>query len=115
MVLLVLWVPATSHCYLELAGIVQFDDCCAKGTNSPVNGDPCENCCKLLAKATVKIQGEQKVQFTPVLDIMLAFISAEPPLVRCGFGRLAAWPPDTLQLSQFVACTVFPTRAPSLS
>jgi len=115
MVLLVLWVPATSHCYLELAGIVRFDDCCAKGTNSPGKGDPCENCCKLLSKATVKIQGEPKVQFTPVLAVMFSLIFAEPSPVQCEVEKLAAWPPDTLQLAQFVVCTVFPTRAPSLS
>jgi hypothetical protein len=115
LLLLVLWVPVTSHCYLEMAGVIPQDNCCSQGESKlPAKGDPCESGCKIVEKAGYKIQDNRSV--LPVVVLLLpSFLQpARPaPPAEGNSARIVAWPPDTLRLPQFIARTALPVRAPS--
>ena len=109
--------PVTSHCYLELAGLIPKDDCCAQGESMPAgNGDPCEIGCKLVEKAGYKIQDNQPVPPAAVvlLPVFLQPARPQPPPEEFS-ARMAAWPPDNLFLPQFTARTTLPVRAPAFA
>lgn len=117
LLLLVLWMPVTSHCYLELAGLISKDDCCSQGESMPPGkGDPCASGCKLVEKAGYKIQNNRTV---PTVVLLPLPVFSQPPLPQPapeGFSaRLVDWPPDTLHLQQFAARTALPARAPSFA
>lgn len=117
LVLLVLWMPVTSHCYLELAGLIPNDDCCSQSEATPPgHGDPCESGCKLVEKAGYKIQDNQPVPPVAIvlLPLFLQPALPEPPPEEFS-ARMAAWPPDALCLPQFTARTALPVRAPSFA
>ena len=116
MMLLAMWLPATNHCYFELAGIIKLDDCCSKGQASGKD-DPCESGCKLVAKAALKIQADEKPRFVQVL-LPIRFVEFLPVLQAAELNeprQQTAWPPDILSIPQFVASKARPVRAPSLS
>jgi hypothetical protein len=117
LLLLVLWMPVTSHCYLEIAGLIPNDDCCAQGESTPPGkGDPCEGGCKLVEKAGYRIQDNQPV---PPVAVLLLPVFLQTPLFEApdeGYApRTVLWPPDTFNLPQFIARTALPVRAPAFA
>ena len=114
MLLIALWVPITSHCYLEQAGIIPFDECCASDAAAPTQTDPCDSGCKVVEKAgNYKTQNEQKISAPAILVTYCVETLLLPKVDLPPRGRIVSWPPDTLSLAQFVACTALPVRAPS--
>jgi hypothetical protein len=117
-VMLVVWLPATSLCLLERAGWLPNDDCCpssAPPSQSTPKGD--SPCCTL-ASATYKVNDERPVLAVPVLLLLAPLLPAlKEPLVlpqnRTGFLTVA--PPDLAVKWQFFFRTASPPRAPSLA
>lgn len=106
----------TSHCYIEEAGILDsifFDDeCCSHESAAPVTGDPCETGCKMVESTGFKYQAEQTLVIPAFLLLIIAPVSALPPLSPPSV-EITRWPPERLRLAQFDARTALPTRAPS--
>src|SRR4051812_16020207 len=70
LLLLVLWMPVTSHCYLEQAGLIFKDDCCSQGESKfPAKGDPCASGCKQVEKAGYKIQNNRTLPAVVLLPL----------------------------------------------
>ena len=110
---MVLWVPLTSHCYLEDSGLLSSlsDKCCASDNSTPTKDDPCDEGCKLVEKAAGKIQNNQRLVVPALVSLSIAFSApAEIPLL---VPEVTLWPSETLHLVQFVARTALPPRAPS--
>jgi hypothetical protein len=117
LVLLLVWLPATSHCYLEIAGFIPDDACCAQGESNPSGkSDPCDGCCKIVEKAGYKIHENQSLLPAPIL-FLAEFVKSPLPVLPedRAAARIIAWPPDALHLPQFTARTGLPVRAPSFA
>lgn len=113
-VLLALWLSASNHCYLELAGILPPDNCHTEEKSSSSSGDPCESGCKVTEKAGYKTQDHEKLVLLAVmLPLVIEFEPAAQVLPN-QFSKITTWPPETLHLPQFLIRTALPVRGPSL-
>ncbi|MDB6025403.1 MAG: hypothetical protein JWM68_1626 [Verrucomicrobiales bacterium] len=112
---MVLWVPLTSHCYLEDAGVFQesADKCCADESSQSAKEDPCDTGCKLVEKAAGKVQNNQRFVI-PILALISIVIVPQATEVASQTDKVMMWPPETLHLPQFVVTTALPVRGPSL-
>ena len=114
-VLVATWLSANNHCYLEMAGFLPEDNCHETENASSNQGDPCDTGCKIAEQASYKIQDndDQLVILFVALPILL---EAEPTqeLSSSPFAELVTWPPDKLNLTQFLVRTALPIRGPSL-
>ena len=116
-VLLVLWVPATSLCLVERAGFVSNDDCCPSSSDkapgrSPPDGSPC---CAL-ASGKYRVNEERPVAMVAlavafVALLNMAELSAAPYLA----DSCSAPPPELPATWQFSLRTALAPRAPSLA
>ena len=117
-VYLVLWLPLTSHCLLEGAGlmpdILRCSDTCAP--NGKDQGCEADACCSL-ESAAYKVDCERPAVITPVLGSLLPvlFHSVEPPAApQNSLGFLTIASPELPVTWQFSYRTALPPRAPSL-
>ncbi len=116
-VFLVLWLPLTSHCLLEGAGlmpdILRCSDTCAP--NGKDQGCEDEACC-LLESTAYKVDCERPAVITTVLGFSLpvVFHSVEPPAApKNSLGFLTVASPELPVTWQFSYRTALPPRAPS--
>jgi hypothetical protein len=111
--LLTLWVPATSHCLLEKAGVIPIAGCCAKSlTDSPQ--DDCGAGCGVVERTLVK-SPTQTTNISLPSFIIAQLLPLLPPQAstQIALGCLF-WPPDNFRLAEFLAHRTIPVRAPSL-
>ena len=116
-VFLVLWLPLTSHCLLEGAGLMPdilrcSDTCAPDGKDQGCEGDAC---CSL-ESAAYKVDSERPAFITSVLGLLLPvlFHSVEPPAVpQNSLGFLTVTSPELPVTWQFSCRTALPPRAPS--
>lgn len=111
--LLALWLPATSHCDLERAGVIESDDCCATPVESTPVDHPCADACDTLEAGNYKLPASPKWVTGPTL-IVFAWPEpvVSPPEIRTAIERVpirdaiaATW--------QFDHRAALPVRAPS--
>jgi len=113
LLLLTLWVPATSHCLLERAGVIPIAGCCAKSLGDCSQGD-CATGCGVVESTLAKSSTQ-----TPHLSLpRLIVAQVLPPLTPQASTQIALgwlfWPPDNFRLAEFLAHRTLPVRAPSL-
>ena len=115
--LLALWLPATSHCLLEDAGWIHHSDCCDSGDDADGPGhDAADGVCQI-EKAAFHLPKFQRV-FVKTLPDFLWY-----PLALNDLHRAETVPPDILSRAapppalratwQFSFRTALPPRAPS--
>jgi hypothetical protein len=117
--LVLLWVPATSCCLLDASGLFGKPDCCAKDHSKPVpKPGGCDKACGLLASALYFSQQSQALFDASMDHVAVAFtyIVAEPSLPLLPEQSWpATGPPELAGHWQFSYRTALPPRAPSLA
>jgi hypothetical protein len=115
---LVLWLPMTSHCLLEGAGlmpdVLRCNDSCAPGGQD--QGCEADACCSL-ESAAYKVDSERPALITPVLGLLVPafFEPVEPPATpQNSLGFISAASPELPVTWQFSFRTALPPRAPSV-
>jgi len=117
-VLVLVWIPATSHCLLGSVGILQDDGCCrsAARTTNGSSHTPIDDGCPALESAKYFVQ---KHKLTDLIAVnALVFV---PGLLLPDFAledvphRRAEVPTELPCRWQFAARTAWPPRAPSLA
>src|SRR5205809_7456743 len=110
--LLTLWVPATSHCLMERAGMIPIAGCCAKSLGD-CSQDDCATGCGVVESTLTKSS-------TQTLNVLLpGLIVAQllPPLTPQASTQIVLgcllWPPDSFRLAEFLGRRVLPVPAPS--
>src|SRR5213596_3106237 len=116
-VFLVLWLPLTSHCLLEGAGLMPdilrcSDTCAPDGKDQGCEGD---DCCSL-ESAAYKVDCERPVFIAPAHGLLLPVLfnsvgAPAPPQNALGFLTVAS--PELPVTWQFSCRTALPPRAPS--
>ncbi len=107
------WIPATSYCILERAGIVQCNDCCTDAADD-CSTDGCGVGCNALASTVPKAAASlERVTLAllpddAVLEKAIALAGQTPCAPR--------WQvlPNRLELGEFLGRTATPARAPTL-
>jgi hypothetical protein len=109
--LLACWLPATSHCVLEVSGIFDPHGCCSESVASPISkAHFCSS-----AFPTVEAQDKRAINPVapipvlepgPLLPVAPHGSAAEPP-IPC------ASPPEFLKTWNHYASIALPARAPS--
>lgn len=117
MMMLALWLPATSLCLVERAGWISNDDCCPSSSEKTPSSQPSSHsaCCTLVSGSYKVVDHQSVTTISPVVVAVL--------LTRLGgFALLAdasfvvprtAIPPDLPVSWQFSFRTALPPRAPS--
>jgi len=112
MAMLVLWMPATSLCLLENAGLISKTDNCPADPSS--ESSPC---CALVSAAYKTNEGSAVRISSPVL--IIGWFVASPPLVRprteVAIAESTESPPGLRQTWQFSLRAALAPRAPSVS
>ncbi|MBI5772854.1 MAG: hypothetical protein HZA89_03810 [Verrucomicrobia bacterium] len=116
MMLLAVWLPATSHCLLEIAGVIHESDCCANAQGAEEPGhDAADGNCQIEA-GNYRLPKPGSFVLSPVFMPCLSLLLVSPALDLTapvpGFGANA--PPPELPVSWcFLWRTALPARAPS--
>lgn len=114
LLLLLLWLPATSLCLIERTGWLGHDDCCPSSTKAPSEQPANKTPCCELASATYKPTSyEQRAgRLVPPLVADLTF--APPQVSAAGPPPFfeTSYPASFLARSQFSLRTALPPRAP---
>jgi hypothetical protein len=114
MVLLAVWLPATSLCFVERAGWLANDDCCPSSSQSTPDSQPSdETTCCALATATYKADDHRPV--APVA-MLLALITLSEAVLSLGGPPSASFsppPPELPTAWQFAFRAAGSARAPS--
>ena len=108
LVLLVLWVPITSHCMLENVRGLEFLKC---PTDTP-DGAPCQDECSQLESASYKISDTHTDFLPAVLTEILTFVILEFPADEQPINVIET-PPEIPPSWQFIFRTALAPRAPS--
>jgi hypothetical protein len=108
-----LWVPATSHCLMEKAGIIPIAGCCANSLTESSQDDDCSAGCGVVESTLVKSPTQ-----TTSISLSSLIIAQLLPLVTSQASKQIAlsflfWPPDNFRLAEFLAHRILPVRAPS--
>ena len=106
------WIPATSYCALERAGIVQCNDCCTDvGNDCAVSdcGVGCNTPASTIPKTPVSLE---KVTLALLPGELLRHEIEQAD--RVSATQRAQPPPDRLELVEFLGRTATPARAPAL-
>jgi hypothetical protein len=110
LVLLAVWLPATSLCLLEQAFLIQKDDCCPS-SQTPSSGErPGSACCSLAA-------GNYKIEHVEV-TLFVAVSEVDAPIPEFVFPSPRSTVDEMLfcqQSWQFLARAAPPVRAPSFA
>lgn len=116
--LVLAWVPVTSHCTLESVPGFEFLQCASEDESTSGNGHGCnDSCCSV---EFAKYQGPRHqdhiplhvatlVPFDPIADVERSLPS------EVSLGILTAAPPELPKVWQFLSRTALPPRAPSLA
>ena len=124
LVLLALWVPATSHCAIETALGVAADECsfgtCACPPSTDDHADhPASDACAVLESGTYKPAVAALVAPAPNLTILTclsrmheALLAGATPLAPPAWG--GGHPDDWLPMRHIATRAVAPARAPGL-
>jgi hypothetical protein len=115
LLLLVLWMPITSHCLLESAGLMPEIFCCENDC-SPIEKDSTDECATL-ETAVYKTTDGDAVLVVPDFQavLMVVLLPAETvslPLPASGFLTVA--PPPLPVTWQFLQRAALPVRPPSV-
>lgn len=117
MVMLALWLPATSLCLAERAGWISRDGCCPSHSEKAPSSQPSgDSACCTLASASYKADDDQRVtMISPVVAfVLLADLSEFASLTDASPAvALTAIPPELPVSWQFSHRTALAPRAPS--
>jgi hypothetical protein len=111
--LLTLWVPATSHCLMEKAGLIPIAGCCAKSLTDCSQEDDCSAGCGVVESTLAKSPTQ-----TTSISLSSLIIAQLSPLLKPQASKQIVlsclfWPPDNFRLAEFLAHRTLPVRAPS--
>jgi hypothetical protein len=111
--LLTLWVPATSHCLMERAGMIVVAGCCAKSLGD-YSQDDCATGCGVVESTFINSPAQTTNVSLPSLIIaqLLPLLTPQvstPIVLSCLY-----WPPGNFRLAEFLAHRTLRVRAPSL-
>lgn len=110
--LALLWVPATTHCRLEMIPGLEFLHCFA---DTPADSDCEGDSCQSVESASYKPEDTQPVLQVPaiVFDLLRASLSVEPTSAPRTTEQTGA-PPELPASWQFSRRAALPLRAPPL-
>ena len=119
LILLVAWLPATSHCLLGTAGVVP-DTCCGEHgqENEPAPADRDDDCgtCNNVESGLYKISAQDNPDFSFQAVLAADLIQPEPltisPIALQHLSSRA--PPGLTGRWQFLTRTALPSRAPAV-
>lgn len=110
LVLLVLWVPVTSHCMLEDVRGLEFLKCAPV---TPEGDNHCDaDACSQLESPSYRISQADVDVAPPIFAVVSVILTAERPVDE-GAIALIKNPPEFLSTWQFSFRTALPPRAPS--
>ena len=116
MVILALWMPATSLCLAECAGLIERGDCCPDESSG--KADAAAHPCCFLASGHYKSHDYRPLMIAPI-DLATAqvpfLISSAAPSERLAAIWPSPSPPDLPVTWQFSFRAALPPRAPSLA
>ena len=118
-ILLVAWLPATSHCLLGAAGGVP-DTCCGEHGqgNEPAPADRDDDCatCDNVESGLYKISAQDNFTFAFQATLTADLIGSVPlPISPIALQRLSSRAPPGLTVRwQFLTRTALPGRAPAV-
>jgi hypothetical protein len=115
-VLLAIWLPVTSHCALEMAGLLPTDDCCANDSSGHCAKDNCDE----LESNLIKPSAESTLVKGPMLwcACLICAVAAIEPRTDLMVARVRVpidFSDDWVPGWSFEHRTALPARAPSLS
>ncbi len=118
LLLVLAWVPLTSHCKLESIPGLEFLACLSDGDSHNQQDSDCDDteCCQLekslykTEKSHLVLPSPDFLPFSPALVVDLA--NALPDEV--GVGMLTTAPPELTKTWHFISRTASPPRAPSI-
>jgi hypothetical protein len=107
------WLPATAHCTLERAGVIEVDECCATPTGGePTGTHSCEMACTNLESTNYKLPRiQQPIPAPAVLFLPVADLEAPSPPQPAPIALIDS-PPEPSVPWQFVSRAALPPRAP---
>jgi len=115
LLMMALWVPATSHCDLERLPGLQFLACEDEADRGSHSSDDCADACATLESGFYKTEERPLTILTPILSVLCV-----PPVLTDEPGGTAHCPaldsPTLRRISQawqFSFRTALPPRAPS--
>ena len=115
-VLVALWVPLTSHCLLETAGVIPMDECCSPSAQAPPDAHgQCTDGCRSFEEGLYKVQDNLDccLGAPPVGRVTVKALEPSPGQFQA-VDSIVFWPPATLHLAEFLITTSLPIRGPSL-
>jgi hypothetical protein len=116
LLLLVLWLPATLHCALEVGSLFDSAATCCTGKPAAVGDDPCAtDNCAVLESHLVRPVGDDLVVPAPVALACFCCLIDIPPetiIVPTISPERTHCPPELARTWQFVARAALPPRAP---
>jgi hypothetical protein len=117
MILLGLWLPATSECLLERAGWLPSDDCCMPTSTSPGDrSSTSTSICCTLGSGLYKTSDNQNLKAPEPHFVLFSVVDlsalAKPEAWR-QLGSQSAFPPDLPVGWQFSFRTALSPRSPS--
>jgi len=117
MVLLVVWMPATSLCLLERSGWLANDNCCSSSSQDSPNKRPADaTLCCALASAAYKTNDHRPVApvaATMMQPALVTLAEPVPPWGKSPSASLSLSPPELPTTWQFSFRAALPPRAPS--
>jgi len=112
LLMLAVWLPATSHCMLETAGIIPTDECCQTPEFPTQDPHDCRDGCASFEDSFYKVKEQIPGDLTP-FQILVSLPAIEPTVVAPSVMN-SGWPPGALSLREFVIRTSQPIRGPSI-
>jgi hypothetical protein len=110
---LALWVPATVHCQLERAFVLEATACGDHSQESETGRNCCDSNCKALENGFVK-GNTQTSGDRDIALLLAAAVILEPPDVTATQRNFpTSVPPDLSPAWQFAQRAALPVRAPS--
>jgi hypothetical protein len=110
--LLTLWIPATSYCLMERAGIIQCADCC-NDSSGDCAAQSCAIGCGAVESTAVKVSTQTQNVSLPALSFVQLQVSEANEPLDLYHANFSCWPPDNLNLAEFRGRRTLPVRAPS--
>ena len=114
--LLALWLPATSHCALERAGVIETDDCCTTESHSSIPSEhSCADGCATVEGGAYKLPAPQKSMVSPLLVVCLWAESAAQIDATIASIPSQSLVDELIASWQFDHRAALPVRAPSFA
>ena len=116
--MLAVWLPVTSHCWLEQIPGLSFLVCCDHGDTAPHQDSDCDtDGCASVENGFYKIEDAKVIALLPACVLVLhltLLMEQSPPEISSGFLPTVA-PPELGKTWQFSYRAAAPPRAPSLA